>query len=160
MVEWISCRVMNRRVIIVALVVTGLLSVFSSLVGESRSHGRVQGNSQEKESFFVFFADFCRDSAFQVMRVKFPLVNVYLGADLDSVITEAIDREDWKYVRIKNFTSNTFEYYFTSFDHKQLPDTDEMVYSIVGVENGIQVNYYFKRETGKWFLVKMEDLST
>jgi hypothetical protein len=51
--------------------------------------------TQEREDFFVFFQGFCTDSSFQASRVKFPLVNVYLGADLDSVITEKIESDKW-----------------------------------------------------------------
>ncbi len=132
-----------------------------SYFGAKRDFHRIRDPKfQEKEDFFVFFQGFCMDSTFQMMRIKFPLLEVYLSTDLNNTITNRITKSEWKYRRIKRFPGNTFEYYFDSFDHKELPDKDEMVYSILGVENGIQVHYYFKREEGKWFLVKIEDLST
>lgn len=136
------------------------MGVFSCIAGGLGSAGFAERNVHINEDFFVFFHDFCTDSTFQLNRIKFPLMETYLGSNLDSVITRRIARSDWKFVRIKKFEANTFEYYFSSFTNRKLPETDEMVYSILGVENGIQINYYFKRENGKWFLVKIEDLST
>lgn len=117
-------------------------------------------NNQEREDFFEFFQVFCQDSAFQLTRIRFPLTETYLSSNLDTVITRRIRKDEWKFIQIKEFKSNTFEYYFDSFSNRKLPDSDEMVYAIIGVENGIQVNYYFKRENYQWFLVKVEDLST
>lgn len=117
-------------------------------------------NNREREDFFSFFQVFCLDSSFQLTRIKFPLTETYLSLNLDTVITRRIHKDEWKFIQIKEFKSNTFEYYFDSFSNRKLPDSDEMVYAIIGVENGIQVNYYFKRENYQWFLVKVEDLST
>ena len=136
------------------------VSIASCIVADSSSAAYTERNTHINEDFFVFFQAFCTDSAFQLSRIKFPLTETYLGYNLDSVITRRITKNDWKFRRIKKFETNTFEYYFSSFANRKLPETDEMVYSVLGIENGIQINYYFKRENGKWFLVKIEDLST
>lgn len=135
------------------------ISVFLLLGIFSCSSGSAVTN-QENEEFFSFFQMFCMDESFQISRIKFPLEEVYLSENLNDVITTRVEKDDWKYVRIKDFKNNTFEYYFDSFDNQSLPDKDEKVYSILGIENGTQVNYYFKREEGKWYLIKVEDLST
>ena len=106
------------------------------------------------------FKDFCMIEEFQLNRIKFPLTDVYLSEDLNNTLTNYIKKSEWKYLAIKQFSNNTFEYYFDSFENQELPDKDEMVYSIIGIENGIQINYYFKRIKNKWYLVKVENLST
>lgn len=120
----------------------------------------VTDKGQSNEDFFVFFQRFCMDKSFQVSRIKFPLQNIYLSENLNEVIIDEIPEWNWEYLRIKDFENNTFEYYFDSFQKKELPEKDEMIYSINGIENGTQVNYYFKRENIKWYLIKIEDLST
>jgi hypothetical protein len=115
---------------------------------------------QRSENFFLFFQDFCRDSSFQIGRIKFPLISLYPDPSIDSTVTETIKQTEWYFVPIKDFTSNTFEYFFDGFANRELPESDEMVYAIIGIENGIQINYYFKRIEGKWYLLKIEDLST
>lgn len=87
-------------------------------------------------------------------------MTAYRSPNLDSTITKTMSKSDWRFVRIKVFESNTFEYFFDSFSNKKLPESDEMVYSIIGIENGLQIYYYFRLTEGKWFLVRMEDLST
>lgn len=136
------------------------ISAFSWLAVNLNPSGSSQRKTQAHEDFFVFFQVFCLDSTFQVNRIKFPLIETYLSANLDTVITRKIVQSAWTFLPIKESKTNTFEYYFSSFTDRKLPDTNEMVYSIIGIENGIQVNYYFKRENEKWFLVKIEDLST
>ena len=151
---------MKRIFIMILITVPASLLVFSCAAEIVKSNERDRGDLQEREDFFVFFQGFCTDSSFQLSRIKFPLIDTYLSSNLNRRITRKVQSSDWKFMQIKEFTSNTFEYYFASFNDRKLPDTDEMVYAIIGIENGIQVNYYFKRENGKWFLVKMEDLST
>lgn len=136
------------------------IGIFSCVAGDLGSWGSGESELQVNEDFFVFFQVFCQDSTFQMSRIKFPLTDTFLGSNLDSVITRKIAKSDWTFLRIKEFKTNTFEYYFSSFANRRLPDTDEMVYSIIGIENGIQIDYFFKRENGKWFLVKIENLST
>ncbi len=40
-----------------------------------------------------------------------------------------------------------------------LADTDERVYALIGVESDIRQNYFFRRSAGRWYLVRVEDLS-
>lgn len=114
----------------------------------------------DREDFFVFFQDFCLIKEYQLNRIKFPLKESYLSEDLNEILSKEIKREDWKYIKLKNFENNTIEYYFDDFNKLEIPDTDEKVYSIIGIENGISINYYFKRINGIWFLIKIEDQST
>lgn len=114
----------------------------------------------EREDFFVFFLDFCTNEEFQLTRIKFPIKESFLSENLNEEIVRIIPEEEWKFLKIKKFEENTVNLYFDSFDNLELQDTNERVYSILGIENGININYYFTREKGKWYLVKIEDLST
>ena len=142
---------------LIMVLLTSSLSYVAGTPGFTQS---VDRKSERSENFFVFFQDFCRDSSFQIRRIKFPLISLYPDPGLDSIVAEAIKETDWYYVPIKDFTSNTFEYFFDRFRDRELPDSDEMVYAIIGIENGIHINYYFQRIEGKWYLLKIEDLST
>ncbi len=114
----------------------------------------------ESENFFIFFQDFCKIEEYQFSRIEFPLTESVLSEDLNSTINKVFKRSDWKFIEIKKFENNSFDYYYNDFSKTKIPDSDEKVYSIIGIENGIAINYYFKRIKGKWFLVKIEDLST
>ena len=71
-----------------------------------------------------------------------------------------IKKEDWEYIELKKFDDNTFEYYFNSFTEREIKETNEKIYSILGIENGVNINYFFKIVNGKWYLVKIENLTT
>lgn len=123
----------------------------------------------EKEDFNKFFYKFSTIPAFQLERIHFPISMTYLdypppkdgvpAFDLEEM-EKKITQTDWKH---KYFFYNREPRYraqiFDNFD-RRLRDTDERVFSWLGVENGIQVLYFFKRISGKWYLVKVEDHST
>lgn len=121
---------------------------------------RDNDESVYNENFFVFFKDFCSNAPYQKTRIIFPLKDVYLSEDLNNREEDLITEDEWSFLRIKQFKTNTVEQYFNNFNKKRLEDSDEMVFVVGGIENGIYMSYYFSRKEGKWYLVKMEDLTT
>lgn len=117
-------------------------------------------DSAVNEDFFVFFQEFCTIEGFQKARIDFPLKEVILSEDLNDKEESEVGEEDWRFIRIKEFKTNIVEQYFNSFSKKRMEDSDEMVFYVGGIENGINVRYYFSRLDGKWYLVKIEDFTT
>jgi hypothetical protein len=111
-----------------------------------------------KENFDSFLLKFSTDSIFQVSRIKFPLEFKTLDYDTFKELKKTINKKDW---RMDNIFMNE-EKVSQIYDNFSLniKDTDERVFRWVGVENGINVLYFFKRIEGKWYLIKFEDTST
>lgn len=106
-----------------------------------------------REEFDDFFRRFDQDSAFQLSRIRFPLP-WFSQAD-DS--TSHIGRRKWEFVSLMDGRETTTQL-FDSFGMK-LRDSDERVFAITGTGSDIRQNYYFRRLRGKWYLVRVEDLS-
>ena len=74
--------------------------------------------------------------------------------DIDTVIT----KENWKFDCIyinDQYVTQTYDNF-----NMNLRETSERVISFEGVENGISIQYYFRRLDGLWLLVKYVDGST
>ncbi|HEU4563767.1 MAG TPA: DUF4348 domain-containing protein [Gemmatimonadaceae bacterium] len=106
-----------------------------------------------REDFDVFLDRFQSDTAFQLSRVRFPLP-WFSQAD-DS--TSRIVRQKWEHLSLRT-EGETFTQLFDNFG-MELRDTDERVWSLIGRGSDIRQNYFFQRLRGKWYLVRVEDLS-
>ena len=126
-------------------------------------------HSAENEAFDSFLYKFSLDKQFQKERVKFPISRFYLDYPEPENGVPALDLEqmeekftqiNWKHM---SFYYNKGQQYrpqiFDNFE-KKLRDTDQYVFSWQGIENGIEIYFYFQRIKGKWYLIKIEDLST
>jgi len=124
---------------------------------------RVENSSikkNEKETFEKFLLNFSYNENFQKSRIKFPVLYIHLNEDFTKHDTTYLKLEDWKYSNL-GFEQNT-EYrgqIYDNFNH-ELKDTDERVYAIHGIRDGVERYYYFKRINSLWYLIKYEDLST
>lgn len=109
-----------------------------------------------KEKFDDFIYKFIADSLFQLERIKFPLKSS-TQTDLDEVDTKAIEKKDWKIVRL----FGTEEYRPQIYDNfeRELRDTDERLFCWEGIENGIYIEYKFQRLGGLWYLTEYNDFS-
>ena len=112
----------------------------------------------KSEDFNSFIFEFSTDSVFQISRIHFPLEKITITNDLIDDTSSTIQKSDWKHSYLFINSSSRTQIY-DNFE-KKLSDTDERILSFLGIENGLQVYYFFKRLSGKWFLVKIEDLST
>tara|TARA_B110001450_G_C17443418_1_gene408880 strand:- start:256 stop:708 length:453 start_codon:yes stop_codon:yes gene_type:complete len=149
-----------KKVFIKSILFILLISFFSCINNSSVKKNEVTSIEENKENFFIFFQDFCMNEEFQLQRIQFPLAEIYLSEDLNDKIESFIKKENWEYIELKKFDDNTFEYYFNSFTDREIKETNEKIYSILGIENGVNINYFFKIVNGKWYLVKIENLTT
>jgi hypothetical protein len=106
-----------------------------------------------KENFNGFINKFIADSLYQLDRIKFPLRS--MKADSEDYGT--IKREDWKIIRLFG-TENYKAQLYDNFKG-ELRDTNERLFCWEGVENGINVQYWFRRIEGRWYLTGYFDFS-
>ena len=110
-------------------------------------------SAQKSENFTSFWKSFTNDSVFQKERIVFPLTLTYFDYDEnDEDLTEVlgnIPASDWQY---DNFIDE---------EAKITINKQEDFYTVVraGIENGIYVEYTFKLNDNKWYLVKIADSS-
>lgn len=127
--------------VIIFLIALGILPLF--------------GYSQN-EKFDEFIHEFCNDSVFQVSRVKFPLLCLSWDMEVDKEIEIYIKKEAYRFDRLfYNNQSDGYTVFYDNFDLK-IPDTDEMVFRYKGFTD-MDIRYYFKRTSGKWFLIRILD---
>ena len=111
------------------------------------------------EYFDDFFEDFMNNHSFQKNRIKWPLTYVGwkitdTGMDLDTML---LNEEDWQheaFYKSMHIRSQLYDNH-----RRRMQNTDERVFSWMAPAGGIEVNFYFIREAGKWYLVSKEDLS-
>ncbi|MCZ8023656.1 MAG: DUF4348 domain-containing protein [Cytophagales bacterium] len=120
------------------------------------STGRVIINDKSKENFDNFIYKFIGDSLFQLDRIKFPLKSS-IQTDLDEADTTAIEKKDWKIVRL--FGREEYRPQIYDNFNRELRDTDERLFCWEGIENGIYVEYKFQRLGGLWYLTEYNDFS-
>jgi hypothetical protein len=118
---------------------------------------------QEKENFDTFFYRFSSDKEFQISRIVFPLISIHWSEKNDQDIFEQTDttyvvEQDWEHENF--FLLEDYRPQIYSNFKEELADTDERLFCWHGVENGIDIKFFFKRKYGTWFLIKKEDLST
>jgi hypothetical protein len=108
-----------------------------------------------KEDFNDFVYKFIFDSLFQLDRIKFPLKSIQ--SHVDEVDSSAVEKSDWKINRLFGLEQYKAQIY-DNFD-RELRDTDERLFCWEGIENGINVEYKFKRIGGLWYLIEYNDFS-
>jgi hypothetical protein len=114
----------------------------------------------EQEDFDDFFYQFMIDPDFQLSRIKFPLRSVSFkdGYPSNKRDTTYITKDQWHhdfYYLDQTSIPKIYDNY-----KMQLQDTDERVFVWSGVENGINVQSFFKRIDGYWRFIKRVDVST
>lgn len=113
--------------------------------------------SATAENFDSFIEQFISDSAFQLSRIKFPLISTTL-INADNYLTKELQISDWKFTplyRNEKYKSQLYD----NFQMK-MRNSDERVFCWEGIENGINVQYRFKCIGVRWFLVQYNDFST
>jgi hypothetical protein len=110
-----------------------------------------------KEDFYSFLCEFCKDSIFQKQRIKFPLDMNYLDDDFNEV-TENWNHEKWKFSRFYYDCDSIATLYYDF--QRTFKDTDLRILFIHGVENGINAQFTFERINGNWVMTKYKDYST
>jgi len=128
-----------------------LIMILLNLISQSFA----QDSNQDFNSFsYKFFSD----SSFQKGNIEFPLIMIIWNSDTDDFDTSYVKPPQWVYSDF-NFFKNDFNVQLYDSFQKSLRNTKERVISFEGVENGIQVNLFFKYSSFSWRLVKLEDFS-
>lgn len=110
--------------------------------------------------FDAFFKKFTEDSDFQISRIIFPLEQRYYDENTDTLISQYLEKENWKFVELDKPSGDTINNDSTDkYVVSVSGDNMKIVYSIKGVDNGINIYYYFKYDNDKWFLYKTIDES-
>jgi hypothetical protein len=110
---------------------------------------------KSKEDFDDFLYKFISDSLYQLERVQFPLKSQQW--DSDAVDSARIERSHWKTVRL--FWGEQYRAQLYDNFKRELRDTDQRVFCWEGIENGINVEYKFRRIKGLWYLTEFNDFS-
>ncbi|MBL7840742.1 MAG: DUF4348 domain-containing protein [Cyclobacteriaceae bacterium] len=110
-------------------------------------------NQTNREKFDDFIYKFISDSLYQLDRVKFPLRSIRA----DSEEHGTIKKKDWQIVRL--FGNDEYKAQLYDNFNGELRDTDERLFCWEGIENGISVQYKFKRIEGRWYLIEYNDFS-
>lgn len=123
----------------------------------SNAYSQISANSisksdVEKENFYVFLYDFSQDIKYQTERTRFPLLMCDVEPNSDSVCTELLENK-WEHKILLKVPEIIFM--SSNFNTPKIEDTDQRIFSILGIENGIGSYYYFLREEGRWYLIKV-----
>jgi hypothetical protein len=110
-----------------------------------------------EEPFDVFIKKFSKDSSFQLLRIKFPLVYTYSEEEIDtgSLSTKQIKKEEWEIIDLvdKSGFGESVEII------KETNGSDLIQLLVKGVDTGVHIVYFFEKENNKWYLVKITDQS-
>ncbi|MDN3673353.1 DUF4348 domain-containing protein [Flavobacterium branchiarum] len=106
-----------------------------------------------QEDFNDFFRLFNKDSDFQSSRIKFPL-KVKINNDDFELVDYVIHKKEYSTINLVKKPEER--------DYKQqiILKKDTVVIEQRGINNGIFIDYYFKRVNGKWQLATWVDVST
>src|SRR4030065_1953664 len=117
-------------------------------------------SASHTEDFRAFLYRFFNNPEFQLERVKFP-IQFTESPDSDTHTTKTVDRGSWKHIagpKHYQCKSNCFDIViYDNFERKYTNDTKRL-FSLEGVDNGINALLYFEAIEGKWYLVMSEDL--
>jgi hypothetical protein len=109
------------------------------------------------ENFDHFIYKYCTDSIFQMSRTKFPLkASFFIDFELDNLDT-LLPRDSYNFDPI--FFRDNYKVQIYDNFKGQIKNTDQRLVSYEGIENGIDINYFFERIEKKWFLIEFIDNS-
>ena len=125
-------------------------------VHQDRNIDRQLSNS---EPFSAFIKKIGADSIFQRSRIKFPLTVITTDIADETEVTKVTER-DWVFLDMSKDTEsndpNALDAFKVLIDQKS---TGQVIYSRVGIDNGILIQYTFQKEQSRWFLYLIEDKS-
>lgn len=136
------------------LIISSIILILCSFHNKSDS---IICCSQIDDSFDQFFVSFSKDSLFQKKRITFPLM--YCSFDIeDNMDTVYVESEDWDFIdfSLDNEAKNRE---IDAYDVVIKKGKKDVVYRRVGIDNGININYYFSLNETNWYLVKIVNKS-
>jgi hypothetical protein len=150
----------EMKAFFLAVMFFAMCALGSVTFARETSHSKVTGIDAD---FRSFIREYLNNAEFQKTRTKFPLVHISRSGD-ESFVTRKIKASQWEKLsgpehfdcKQSCFDSVVYD----TFEKHPLRKTGQRVFSLEGVENGINVSLYFQLINGQWFLVRYEDLST
>lgn len=115
-------------------------------------------DADERFSFEKFYQQFSSDSAFQINNIDFPVEYLTYDPSGDSIITEYLDRSEWQFVDL-TYDSSSLTRRYDKYRQEISVWTDSAVVGFKGVDNGIFVEYNYKRYNQTWSLISWSDFS-
>lgn len=111
-----------------------------------------------QENFESFIQEFSSDSNFQKSRIQFPLKITLIDENNKSTEffkkSNEFEMMDFRMKKSKGKTNQWEQNIVINEDHKSAQ------IQIRGIDNGIHVDYLFKKINGNWFLFEITDQST
>jgi hypothetical protein len=151
--------------------IVGLLFLLLFIACDNNSTNSTNGKSNERQAhaspikedvdsnFNDFIDQFSTDSTFQLSRTKFPLKTKWYDLDngKDSLIYK--DRSSFEMIDLSKKKSTGQE---DQWERKIVIDkkNTSAIIEIRGIDNGIIVDYLFKKINGAWMLIEIDDSST
>ena len=114
--------------------------------------------SLNEEKFDDFFGRFKTDSLFQIERVKFPLTTESWNTDEDKPATDKVEIVSWRHLRFE-YKDEYAKREIDAYTQETKVFADSAKLELRGVDNGIFIDYDFKKLNGEWFLVSEKDYS-
>ncbi|CAL2103716.1 protein of unknown function [Tenacibaculum sp. 190130A14a] len=109
--------------------------------------------------FKLFLKYFSKDSAFQMSRVHFPVKIKDFQNSENELKERLLGINEY---RLKEFYVNetSEKEIFEEYEQTIILENDSAIIEINGIENGIAIDFEFKKVNGKWKLITWTDQST
>jgi hypothetical protein len=114
---------------------------------------------KEKENFDTFFYQFQQDSVFQINRIEFPIkYYIYESGSYIDNSGNVVDLQNREII----INDNEWKYNSLAEYKKIISKINENEYNVeLQIEDtGVSVNYIFKLNNNKWYLIAIRDEST
>lgn len=108
---------------------------------------------ENEEKFEKFFKDFCKDTRFQLSRIKFPLKVVVVEEDKRNEKT--IQQNDWRHTNLLKLKREHPKNTLKTFD--KAPDAKDVVFT--NDDTGEIVHHLFSKIENQWYLTSIVDES-
>lgn len=137
--------------------------IFSVVVLFSCKENKTTTNTRSSnslENFDNFIKEISAEPTFQEERVIFPCPIKSFGEESNDTITEYLAIKDWRHIdfSMDSSASKRDEDAFKKLVKKRSDFL--IIYSRVGIDNGIHIEYYFGCKKNKWYLIQIIDYSS
>lgn len=112
----------------------------------------------QNENFEEFFQKFSKDSIFQISRTQFPLKITQVDI-LDEKTVITLEKSDWVHLDFTD-TVGIEPKSIDAYEQKAVLNGEEIHIQLRGIDNGIRIDYVFRRIEKKWILVAWNDFSS
>jgi hypothetical protein len=111
-------------------------------------------------SFESFILEFSRNPEFQLTRVSFPLDYTYHQIVPDTLLNKRLIEHEWAHIEFPpdsvTMRNGTGAYQSGMVKNGAM----EVIIHRSGIDNGMNIEFYFTKIRSKWYLVKIVNIST